>query len=92
MFEDVLKWAPSILGPSQLLPLQASCRLLSVGIVDHAKHREPSGKKPLSEKKLVSHCLGRMPLSLPHPHPKRRQCQCVRVHMRVCTHGSQGTG
>lgn len=58
MFDSVLKWAPStcaVLKPSQLLPLQASCRLLSVGIVDHAKHREPSGKKLLSEKKLKRH-------------------------------------
>lgn len=57
-FEGVSKWAPStwtVLRPSQLLPLQASCRLLSVGIVDHAKHREPSGKKLLSEKKLKRH-------------------------------------
>nr|XP_038960614.1 mitochondrial ribosome-associated GTPase 2 isoform X8 [Rattus norvegicus] len=58
VFDSVLKWAPStcaVLKPSQLLPLQASCRLLSVGIVDHAKHREPSGKKLLSEKKLKRH-------------------------------------
>lgn len=57
VFEGVLKWAPStraVLRPSHLL-LQASCRLLSVGIVDHAKHREPSGKKVLSEKKLKRH-------------------------------------
>lgn len=58
VFEGVLRWAPStwaVLRPSQLLPLQASCRLLSVGIVDCAKHREPSGKKLLSEKKLKRH-------------------------------------
>ncbi|XP_029391822.1 mitochondrial ribosome-associated GTPase 2 isoform X2 [Mus pahari] len=56
VFEGVLKWAPTtcaVLRPGQLL--QAPCRLLSVGIVDHAKHREPSGKKLLSEKKLKRH-------------------------------------
>ncbi|XP_004644258.1 mitochondrial ribosome-associated GTPase 2 [Octodon degus] len=34
---------------------QARPRPLSMGRGDHAKHREPSGKKPLSEKKLKKH-------------------------------------
>ncbi|KAM4842683.1 mitochondrial ribosome-associated GTPase 2 isoform 2-T2 [Thomomys bottae] len=55
VLEGVAQWAPSPsagLKPGLLLPEQASCRPLSVGCVDHAKHREPPGKKPLSEKKL----------------------------------------
>ncbi|XP_036041539.1 mitochondrial ribosome-associated GTPase 2 isoform X2 [Onychomys torridus] len=51
----ISKWAPSTwaaLKPSQLHSLQASSRLFSLGIVDHAKHQEASGKKLLSEKKL----------------------------------------
>ncbi|XP_016831439.1 mitochondrial ribosome-associated GTPase 2 isoform X2 [Cricetulus griseus] len=54
----VSKCAPSTqatLKPSQLHSLQASSRLLSLGIVGHAKHREASGKKLLSEKKLKRH-------------------------------------
>ncbi|XP_055451981.1 mitochondrial ribosome-associated GTPase 2 isoform X7 [Psammomys obesus] len=55
VLEGVSKWASSTwagLKPSQLLPLHASSRLLSLGFVSHAKHREAPGKKLLSEKKL----------------------------------------
>lgn len=54
----VSEWAASTwaaLKPSQLHALQASSRLLSLGIQDLAKHREAPGKKPLSEKKLKRH-------------------------------------
>ncbi|KAK7814258.1 hypothetical protein U0070_000574 [Myodes glareolus] len=54
----VSEWAASTwasLKPSQLHALQASSRLLSLGIKDHAKHREAPGKKLLSEKKLKRH-------------------------------------
>ncbi|XP_059118052.1 mitochondrial ribosome-associated GTPase 2 isoform X3 [Peromyscus eremicus] len=54
----VSKWAPSTqaaLKPSQFHSLQASSRLFSLDIVDHAKHQEASGKKLLSEKKLKRH-------------------------------------
>ncbi|XP_005410088.1 PREDICTED: mitochondrial ribosome-associated GTPase 2 [Chinchilla lanigera] len=40
------------LKPGKPLPQQAPPRPLSMGCVDCAKHREPPGKKPLSEKKL----------------------------------------
>ncbi|KAL0594543.1 Mitochondrial ribosome-associated GTPase 2 [Plecturocebus cupreus] len=55
MFEGMGHWALSMqagLKPSQLPPRQVSPRLLSVGCVDHTKHQELPGKKPLSEKKL----------------------------------------
>ncbi|XP_050009051.1 mitochondrial ribosome-associated GTPase 2 [Alexandromys fortis] len=58
----VSEWAASTwaaLKPSQLHALQASSRLLSLGIQDHAKHREAPGKKPLSEKKLKRHFVDR---------------------------------
>ncbi|XP_055451972.1 mitochondrial ribosome-associated GTPase 2 isoform X3 [Psammomys obesus] len=58
VLEGVSKWASSTwagLKPSQLLPLHASSRLLSLGFVSHAKHREAPGKKLLSEKKLKRH-------------------------------------
>ncbi|CAH6776673.1 Mtg2 [Phodopus roborovskii] len=54
----VSKCAPSTwaaLKPSQLRPLQASSRSLSLSIADHAKHQEVSRKKLLSEKKLKRH-------------------------------------
>ncbi|XP_005362811.1 mitochondrial ribosome-associated GTPase 2 isoform X4 [Microtus ochrogaster] len=53
----VSEWAA--LKPSQLHALQASSRLLSLGIQDRAKHREAPGKKPLSEKKLKRHFVDR---------------------------------
>ncbi|XP_074262842.1 mitochondrial ribosome-associated GTPase 2 isoform X2 [Saimiri boliviensis] len=56
MFEGLGHWALSTqagLEPSRLPPRQLSPRLLSVGRMDHAKHQELPGKKPLSEKKLV---------------------------------------
>ncbi|XP_068843500.1 mitochondrial ribosome-associated GTPase 2 isoform X2 [Capricornis sumatraensis] len=40
-------------GPSRLLLLRASPRLLSVSCADCTKHQEPPRKQPLSEKKLV---------------------------------------
>nr|XP_003932701.2 mitochondrial ribosome-associated GTPase 2 [Saimiri boliviensis boliviensis] len=55
MFEGLGHWALSTqagLKPSRLPPRQLSPRLLSVGRMDHAKHQELPGKKPLSEKKL----------------------------------------
>ncbi|XP_074262844.1 mitochondrial ribosome-associated GTPase 2 isoform X3 [Saimiri boliviensis] len=55
MFEGLGHWALSTqagLEPSRLPPRQLSPRLLSVGRMDHAKHQELPGKKPLSEKKL----------------------------------------
>ncbi|XP_008841455.1 mitochondrial ribosome-associated GTPase 2 isoform X2 [Nannospalax galili] len=58
VLKSLMKWAPSTwtgLEPGRLLPLQGSSRLLSVGCADHTKHQEPSGKKPLSEKKLKRH-------------------------------------
>ncbi|XP_021502026.1 mitochondrial ribosome-associated GTPase 2 isoform X3 [Meriones unguiculatus] len=58
VLEGIPKWASSTwagLKPSQLLPLHASSRLLSLGFVSHAKHREAPGKKLLSEKKLKRH-------------------------------------
>lgn len=52
MFEGLGRWTPAppaVLG--WLLSLHAAPRLLSLGCADGGK--EPSGKKPLSEKKLV---------------------------------------
>ncbi|KAM6147558.1 mitochondrial ribosome-associated GTPase 2 [Erethizon dorsatum] len=43
------------LKPSRLLPQQAPPRPLSMGSADRTKHREPPGKRPLSEKKLKKH-------------------------------------
>lgn len=88
----VSEWAASTwasLKPSQLHALQASSRLLSLGIKDHAKHREAPGKKLLSEKKLVSLSLGKThlsSLSLP--------CVCVYActHMRTHPCGGQSKG
>jgi hypothetical protein len=57
LLEGMVLWSPSIragLKPSQLLPQQAPSRPLSVGYMNCAKHQELPGKKPLSEKKLVS--------------------------------------
>lgn len=82
----VSEWAAATwaaLKPSQLHALQASSRLLSLGIQDHAKHQEAPGKKPLSEKKLVSLSLGKThlsSLSLPYV------CVCVYLHARTCAH------
>nr|XP_027809992.1 mitochondrial ribosome-associated GTPase 2 isoform X1 [Marmota flaviventris]XP_027809993.1 mitochondrial ribosome-associated GTPase 2 isoform X1 [Marmota flaviventris]XP_027809994.1 mitochondrial ribosome-associated GTPase 2 isoform X1 [Marmota flaviventris] len=55
LLEGLAQWTPSAqasLRPCRLLPQQASPRMLSVGCVDHTKHQETPGKKPLSEKKL----------------------------------------
>lgn len=43
------------LKPHRLLPQKAPLRPLSTGCADFAKHQEPRGKKPLSEKKLKKH-------------------------------------
>lgn len=61
MLEGIMRGAvrtPAGLRLSRLLPQQGHPRPLSMGCVDCTKHREPPGKKPLSEKKLVS-SLGR---------------------------------
>ncbi|KAM7237369.1 hypothetical protein CapIbe_011613 [Capra ibex] len=42
-------------GPSRLLLLRVSPRLLSVSCTDCTKHQEPPRKQPLSEKKLKRH-------------------------------------
>lgn len=80
----VSEWAASTwasLKPSQLHALQASSRLLSLGIKDHAKHREAPGKKLLSEKKLVSLSLGKTHLS------SLSLCHvCVCMHAHTCAH------
>uniref|UniRef100_A0A8D2AX12 Obg domain-containing protein n=1 Tax=Sciurus vulgaris TaxID=55149 RepID=A0A8D2AX12_SCIVU len=55
LLEGLAQWtwsAQASLRPRRLPPQQASPRLLSVGCTDHARHQEPPGKKPLSEKKL----------------------------------------
>lgn len=57
--EGVRRWTPwarAVPGPGRLFPVHAPSRLLLVGCAHRAKHQEPSGKKLLSEKKLVSHC------------------------------------
>lgn len=56
MLEGVGFWmlaARVVPGPSCLLLLRASPRLLSVSCADCTKHQEPPRKQPLSEKKLV---------------------------------------
>ncbi|XP_019827647.2 mitochondrial ribosome-associated GTPase 2 isoform X1 [Bos indicus] len=58
MLEGVGFWmlaARVVPGPSCLLLLRASPRLLSVSCVDCTKHQEPPRKQPLSEKKLKQH-------------------------------------
>ncbi|MBZ3880873.1 Mitochondrial ribosome-associated GTPase 2 [Sciurus carolinensis] len=55
LLEGLAQWtlsAQASLRPHRLPPQQASPRLLSVDCTDHARHQEPPGKKPLSEKKL----------------------------------------
>ncbi|XP_003462868.1 mitochondrial ribosome-associated GTPase 2 isoform X1 [Cavia porcellus] len=58
MLEGIMRGAvrtPAGLRLSRLLPQQGHPRPLSMGCVDCTKHREPPGKKPLSEKKLKKH-------------------------------------
>nr|XP_004669542.1 mitochondrial ribosome-associated GTPase 2 [Jaculus jaculus]XP_045013761.1 mitochondrial ribosome-associated GTPase 2 [Jaculus jaculus] len=62
MSEGVVLWTlctRADFKPSQLLPLQALSRTLSVGCADCTKHREPPGKRPLSEKKMKKHFVDR---------------------------------